>query len=316
MQHNILVLNLCYTLTTQHLSPPFLSQLQSEQSQVIKQCLLYGAAHYGTLLHHYLVLQNPGVLQAVMLAQIAAHLVSVVFVSCDASLDSMYCGLTRPNMLPALCSNTCCLVCCSEHVVLVTVSQVWIAYSKGLFHSPGAATTTLTTTTSISDASIMKAPTKAVADAAGMEDTGNGTGAGSAGGNIKPCDSDVNSSNDDPTTSDPNSTNTNNNTTTPSRSKATPLSPDNTPANTYTETSNQDFTLSRRAIHTFNSDTSNTSTTNTVANDATVANTNTDATSEPSGAGATAGATTGGGTSGGMLSGLASAPLGECFIEF
>jgi len=54
---------------------PFLMQLEAEQSHVIKQCLLYGAAHYGTLLHHYLVLQNTGVLQALMLAQIAAHVV-------------------------------------------------------------------------------------------------------------------------------------------------------------------------------------------------------------------------------------------------
>lgn len=44
---------------------------------MLKLCLLYGAAHYGTLLHHYLALQDPGVLQAVMLAQIAAHVVSL-----------------------------------------------------------------------------------------------------------------------------------------------------------------------------------------------------------------------------------------------
>jgi len=206
----------------------------------------------------------------------------------------------------------------------LSVLQVYIAYSKGLFHSPEAATTTLSTA-SIGDESIMKAPTKAVADSAGVEDTGGGGGGGIPGNDTKTTDSDVNSKAIDPAAD----TNTNTNTNAASdlsRSKATPLSPDNVPINTNTTThgGNQDFTLSPRAIHTFNSNTSNTNNINSTNN--TNNTNNLDNTSAPSTAvhdnavtntsTATNASTAGsaGGTSGGVLSGLASAPLGEYFV--
>lgn len=51
-------------------------QLHAEQSHVLKQVLLYGAAHYTTLLYRTLYMQDHlAVLQMAMLAQLTAHVV-------------------------------------------------------------------------------------------------------------------------------------------------------------------------------------------------------------------------------------------------
>lgn len=56
-------------------------QAHAEQSLALKQVILYGSAHYNTLLYRTLYQQDQlGLLQVAMLAQLTAHVVRTNFI--------------------------------------------------------------------------------------------------------------------------------------------------------------------------------------------------------------------------------------------